>query len=195
MARSDRRPLPNAAGTPLITRIANNRLGAVISSLYSFWTARQAAVSQHEQLGGHRRDAYSIIFFSRTPMICVENDFTSTPDELLTACLRYRPYETRTTHSQAPVLIFLSDGESHIGDHPVSNICRAAVSRGMPLSLHAISFGPENRSAVLRRMVQIAREIENSAPRHALTNVELTATFQGFANSLTKTRGSLLSSA
>ncbi|KAH9059756.1 hypothetical protein EDB87DRAFT_1562790 [Lactarius vividus] len=222
MARSDRRPLPNAAGTPLITPIANNRLGAVISSLYSFWTARQAAVSQHAQLGGHRRDAYSIIFFSRTPMICVENDFTSTPDQLLTACLRYKPYENENytlavekaqaimtsnwSTERSPVLIFLSDGESHIGDQPVSNICRAAVSRGMPLSFHAVSFGPENRSAVLRRMVQLAREVENSAPRHALTNVitssftraldtvELTATFQGFANSLTKTRGSLISS-
>ncbi|KAH9171589.1 hypothetical protein EDB89DRAFT_1906868 [Lactarius sanguifluus] len=226
MARSDRRPLPNAAGSPLITRMANNRLGAVISSLYSFWTARQAAVSQHAQLGGHRRDAYSIIFFSRTPMICVQNDFTSTPDELLTACLRYKPYENENytlavekaqaimtsnwSTERAPVLIFLSDGESHIGDQPVSNICRAAMTYSiyarMPLSFHAVSFGPENRSAVLRRMVQIAQEVENSAPRHALTNVitssfsraldtvELTATFQGFANSLTKTRGSLLSS-
>ncbi len=93
MARPDRKPLPNAAGTPRITPIANNRLGAVLSSLYSFWTARQAAVSQNAQLGGHRRDAYSIIFFSRTPMTCVENDFTSSPDALLTSCLRYKPFE------------------------------------------------------------------------------------------------------
>jgi len=40
----------------------------------------------------------------------------------------------------------------------------------MPLSFHAVSFGPENRSAVLRRMVQIAQEVENSAPRSSLTN-------------------------
>lgn len=93
MARSDRRPLPNAAGTPRISATANNRLGAVLSSLYSFWTARQAAVSQNIQLGGHRRDAYSIIFFSREPLTCVENDFTSSPDELLSSCLRYKPFE------------------------------------------------------------------------------------------------------
>ena len=93
MARSDRQPLPNAAGTSRIARTANNRLGAVISALYSFWTARQAALSSNAQLGAHRRDAYSIIFFSKKPLTCVENDFTSSPDELLTACLRYMPNE------------------------------------------------------------------------------------------------------
>ncbi len=97
MARPDRKPLPNAAGTPRIIPTANNRLGAVLSSLYSFWTARQAAVSQNAQLGpltgGHRRDAYSIIFFNKDTLTCVENDFTSSPDALLTSCLRYKPYE------------------------------------------------------------------------------------------------------
>src|ERR1700735_5117144 len=93
MARHDRVPLPNAAGTTRITPTANNRLGAVLSSLYGFWIARQAAARYNAQFGGHRRDAYSIIFFSRHPLICVENDFTSSPDELLTSCLRYRPFE------------------------------------------------------------------------------------------------------
>ncbi|KAI9455069.1 hypothetical protein BJY52DRAFT_1122205 [Lactarius psammicola] len=222
MARSDRRPLPNAAGTPRIAPIANNRLGAVISSLYSFWTARQAAVGQNAQTGRRRRDAYSIIFFSRTPMTCVENDFTSSPDELLTSCLRYKPFENEdytraiekaqaimTSHwstERSPVLIFLSDGESHIGNNTVSNICRAAASRGMPLSFHAVSFGPENRTIVLREMVETAQEVENGAAGNsrangmassftkALDTVKLTATFQGLANSLTKTRGHLLAS-
>ena len=100
MARADRKPLPNAAATPRITATANNRLGAVLSSLYSFWTARQAAAGHNAQLGGHRRDAYSIIFFSREPLICVENDFTSSPDELLTSCLRYKPFENENyTHA------------------------------------------------------------------------------------------------
>jgi hypothetical protein len=93
MSRGDRKPLRNAAGTLRITPTANNRLGAVLSSLYSFWIARQAASSQNAQLGGNRRDAYSIIFFSRSPLTCVENDFTSSPDQLLTSCLRYKPFE------------------------------------------------------------------------------------------------------
>lgn len=222
MARPDRRPLPNAAGTPHIARTANNRLGAVLSSLYSFWIARQAAASHNAQLGGHRRDAYSLIFFSKNPLTCVENDFTSSPDELLNSCLRYKPGENEnytlairkaqnimTSHwstERTPVLVFLSDGESAIGDKPMQDICRAAVRHGMPLSFHAVSFGPDERSAVLRRMVQIAQEVERNAPRNPLTDsipssytraldtVHLTATFQGFANSLTKARGSLLSS-
>src|SRR5258708_2672691 len=90
MWSTDRQPLPNAPGTNRIIPTANNRLGAVVASLYSFWIARQAAVSQNAQLGGRRRDAYSLIFFSDNPLTCVENDFTSSPDELLTSSLRYR---------------------------------------------------------------------------------------------------------
>ena len=85
----DRKPLPNAAGTGRITPIANNRLGSVFSSLYSFWLARQASIDRNAQLGGARRDAYSLIFFNHEPSTCIENDFTSSPDELLTAALRY----------------------------------------------------------------------------------------------------------
>ncbi|KAI9455138.1 hypothetical protein BJY52DRAFT_1122164, partial [Lactarius psammicola] len=152
----------------------------------------------------------------------VENDLTSSPDELLTSCLRYKAHEnenytlaiekaqaTMTSHwstERAPVLIFLTDGQTRIGDKPVYDLCRAAVGRGMPLSFHAVSFGPDNRPVVLRKMVQIAQEVENSAPRNSLTRgipssftkaldaVELTAAFQGFANSLTEIRGSLPSS-
>jgi hypothetical protein len=91
MSLRDRQPLPNAPGTNLITPTANHRLGAVVASLYSFWIARQAAVSQNAQLGGRRRDAYSLIFFSDNPSTCVENDFTSSPDELLASSLRYGP--------------------------------------------------------------------------------------------------------
>lgn len=88
MTRSDRQPAPNAPGTQLIAHTANNRFGAVLSSLYSFWIARQAAAMH---TGGYRRDAYTVMLFSRDPLICVEHDYTSTPDELLTSCLGYQP--------------------------------------------------------------------------------------------------------
>ncbi|KAH9171595.1 hypothetical protein EDB89DRAFT_1906874 [Lactarius sanguifluus] len=190
----------------------NNRFGAAISSLYSFWTARQTAVRKS---GGRRRDAYSIVFFNRDALTCVENDLTSSPDELLTSCLRYNAQESdnyklaiekaqaiMTSHwsaERAPFLIFLTDGQTHIGDKPFYDICRAAVGRGMPLSFHVVCFGPDKPKA-LYKTVQIAQEVEKSAPHDSLTkgiassltkatdSVELTATFQRFANSLTKGR-------
>ncbi|KAH8977860.1 hypothetical protein EDB86DRAFT_3157188 [Lactarius hatsudake] len=214
MGRADLQPLPDAAGTPRISLTVNNRFGAVISSLYSFWTARQAAVMQNAQLGGHRKDAYSVVFFSKDALTCVKNDLTSSPDELLKSCLRYKAHDEENytlaiekaqaimishwSTERSPVLVFLTDGKTRIEDKPVYDICRAAVDRGLPLSFHAISFGPDNRTNVLRKMVQIAQEVEKSAPRNSLTkgitssftravdSVELTATFQGFANSLTK---------
>lgn len=61
MAR-DRRPLPDSPATQRIVQRADNRFGAVISSLYAFWTAREAAISAGAN-SGQRRDAYSIISF------------------------------------------------------------------------------------------------------------------------------------
>jgi hypothetical protein len=90
MGSTDRQPLPGSAGIDRIVRKANNRLGAVFSALYSFWTARQAAVDRNPSLGGVRRDAYSLIFFDTSPtMSSIENDFTSSPDELLTVALNF----------------------------------------------------------------------------------------------------------
>ena len=40
----------------------------------------------------------------------------------------------------------------------------------MPLSFHAVSFGQPFNSAKLRRMVEVAQEVEKSAPRNSLTN-------------------------
>jgi hypothetical protein len=67
MCQQDRQPLANTAGADRITPTANDRLG----------------------FGGVRRDAYSLIFFNHEPSTSIENDFTSSPDELLTAALEY----------------------------------------------------------------------------------------------------------
>ena len=90
MDSQDRQPIPNSAGFDRIVSKANNRLGAVFSALYSFWIARQAAIDRKAPVGGGRRDAYSLIFFDDEPyMSSIENDFTSSPDELLNAALGF----------------------------------------------------------------------------------------------------------
>ena len=90
MSLSDRQPLPNSSGIERIVRKANNRLGAVFSALYSFWIARQAAVDRNSSLGGSRKDAYSLIFFNHEASASsIQNDFSSSPDELLNAALDF----------------------------------------------------------------------------------------------------------
>ena len=89
MSLQDRQPPPNSSGIERIERTAHNRLGAVFSALYSFWTQRQAAVNRNSLLGGSRKDAYSLIFFNHELSTTIENDFTSSPDELLTAALKF----------------------------------------------------------------------------------------------------------
>jgi len=90
MSRKDRRPL---ADTPMANQIrisADNRLGAVYSALYSFWSSRHVAVTANRQAVGARRDAYSVILFNEEATQVLTNDFTSTPDQLLGTVLRQK---------------------------------------------------------------------------------------------------------
>ena len=73
--------------TDLIRQSADNRLGAVYSALYGFWTSRHDAVPADRQVIGARRDAYSVILFDEATTHVLTNDFTRTPDQLLAAVL------------------------------------------------------------------------------------------------------------
>jgi len=89
MQIDDRRPL---AGTPVTKQIAarhDNRLGAVYSSLYSFWMSRLSAVTSGQTQTAARRDSYSVILFDHTVINCLNNDFTSSPDQLLAKVMQY----------------------------------------------------------------------------------------------------------
>jgi len=56
MSSTDRQPLAEGPSAERIRRVMNNRLGAVYSALYSFWSARQAAVAAEQRtLGAQRR--------------------------------------------------------------------------------------------------------------------------------------------
>ncbi|KZP02990.1 hypothetical protein FIBSPDRAFT_769606, partial [Athelia psychrophila] len=221
MAKGDRHPLPNTPVTNLIAIQSDNRLGAVLSSLHSFWSSRHAAVAAGAQTA-NRRDSYSVIMFHRDIINPLTHDFSSSPDQLLAALLPYRPargtnytsaiqkaqtvMERNWNTERSPIIIFLSDGESSISDQTMQNLCRAAVQRGYTLSFHAVSFGRNRAAPSLRRMAQIAQDAQNNAPRdplmpaeamvqssysEALDSVRLAETFLGIADSLKKPRGSL----
>jgi len=86
MSNTDRQPLPNTPATSRISARSNNRYGAVLSSLHSFWTARAAAIAGSNAV---RRDAYSVVLFDDTAATPIVNDFASTPDELLNTLLGF----------------------------------------------------------------------------------------------------------
>ncbi|KAF8262185.1 hypothetical protein EI94DRAFT_720781, partial [Lactarius quietus] len=221
MSSPDRGPLIDSPTRNLIIPTANNRLGAIYSALSSFWSARHAAVTAGQHIVGARRDAYSIVLFNEKATNILANDFTSSPDRLLNLMLPYQASgttsfseallvgkEAMTEHwstERTPVMIFLSDGECPVADSSVQDVCRTAVRLGKSLSFHSVSFGPDSSSASLRRMAQLALEIQNNAPRDrghatsipsaftvALDTVQLTQTFLRIAESLRKPRGSLI---
>ncbi|TFY70646.1 hypothetical protein EVG20_g2356 [Dentipellis fragilis] len=222
MTSQDRRPLRDAPATNRIKRVCNNRLGAVFSALYSFWTARDAAAMHGAPAPAPaRQDAYSIIFFDENTTTPVVDDTTSSPDDLLNAILNTRAYgrtnfavalqatrvvmERNWNADRNPIVIFLSDGQCALRDAAVETLCRAALRRGKPLSLQSISFGPDAASGSLRRMAQVALAVQNEAPvdtngrtytpsafHQALSTVNLAETFLAIAETLRKPRGSLL---
>lgn len=92
MSSRDHRPLRGTPQTTALVRRHDNRLGAVLSSLYGFWCARHAALERF----GARRDAYSMILFDNRVQTVLLNDTTSTPDELLARALPHTTgYGTR----------------------------------------------------------------------------------------------------
>ncbi|KAI9462741.1 hypothetical protein F5148DRAFT_1212347 [Russula earlei] len=219
MANTDRRPMDETPVADLIRRHADNRLGAVFSALYSFWSARHAAVATAQQVASARRDAYSVVLFDGQTKNALVNDLASTPNQLLEAVLAEGPsfgtnftaalgaagaiMEQNWSRERAPIMVFLSDGECLIADKAIQDICHSAVRRGHPLSFHAVSFGTNDSTYTLRRMARLALEIQNNSPQDlgsvipssfttALDTVRLAETFLGFAESLRKPRGSLM---
>ncbi|PAV19468.1 hypothetical protein PNOK_0440200 [Pyrrhoderma noxium] len=223
MGHTDRRPLENLPATQRITQVANNRLGAVYTALYSFWVARHAAMNQGAPQ--NRRDAYSTILFNSSPVEIYGNDFHSTPDQLIDRLLQQQAgrgtdFDAALVKAnelmvrywspeRSPVIIFLSDGECSMTNNIMYDLCRTAIRLGRAVSFHSVSFGSERYSAWLRRMVDIAKEVEGAAPRDpllsanaivessynvALDSVRLAETFLGIADSLRKTRGGLIRS-
>ncbi|KAF8840150.1 hypothetical protein BDN67DRAFT_904164 [Paxillus ammoniavirescens] len=221
MGHKDRRPLPDTPASARIIRHSNNRFGAVLSSLYNFLLARDAALDAGAR--GTRRDTHSVILFDSEVTQAVFNDADSSADQLLDTLLRYSTamgtnftsaiqtaqdvMQRGWSAERTPVVIFLSDGECRIQDQIVQALCRSATQLGKPLSFHAISFGRDSQSSTLRRMSQIALEAQRSAARdplmpaaatvhssysEALDTVELATTFVGIAQSLSKPRGSLV---
>jgi hypothetical protein len=124
MKKDDRTPLENSPVCGRIRAQMNNRLGAVYSALYSFWSARQAAV-------GLQHDANTVILHADGTQSVCENDSTRSPRELLELLLPNGPnggnsfpkaFKAADTaiskwwdDARPPVIIFLSDG---IGDFP-----------------------------------------------------------------------------
>ncbi|EIN14302.1 hypothetical protein PUNSTDRAFT_41556 [Punctularia strigosozonata HHB-11173 SS5] len=183
MSAGDRRPL---SGTPVTANIAsrcNNRLGAVYSALHAFWQSRHSiATGQGLAANINRRDSYTVVLFDHEVNSVLRNDFTSTPDVLLNTVLRHEArggtnftaalataqaeMEASWSTERNPVIIFLSDGECNVADSAIRDLCRRAVVLGKALSFHAVSFGQDN--GILRRMSQVATEVQNGAPQDPL---------------------------
>lgn len=89
MKQSDRRPVPNTPVSATLERHANNRFGAVLSSLHSFWVARDASL--HASGLGARRDSYSVLLFDSAVTEALYNDLTSSPVQLINTVLQYSP--------------------------------------------------------------------------------------------------------
>ena len=117
----------------------DNRLGAVYSALYSFWSARQAAF-------GLQRDANTIILHAEDTEYVCENDSTRSPSELLDLLLPNSPKGGNSfdkalkaadtaiskwwDDAHPPVIIFLSDGIASFSDKVVRTLFQNTAKKG-----------------------------------------------------------------
>ena len=138
MSKDDRKPLENSPVYRTISTCMDNRLGAVYSALYSFWSARQAA--------GLQRDANTIILHAQDTQSVCENDSTRSPSELLNLLLRNSPNGGNCfdkalkaagiaiskwwDDARPPVVIFLSDGIADISDGTVRKLFQQTARNG-----------------------------------------------------------------
>ena len=139
MNKKDRTPFENSPVYGRIRARMNNRLGAVYSALYSFWSARQTAV-------GLQRDANTVILHAEGTQSVCENDKTRSPDELLDLLLPNGPnggnnFDRALEAADAviskwlddarpPVIIFLSDGIASVSDSAVRKLFRKTAQKG-----------------------------------------------------------------
>ena len=139
MNKNDRQPLDNPPVFGRIRSRMNNRLGAVYSALYTFWSARQAAV-------GHQRDANTIILHAQDAQSVCENDTTRSPIKLLDLLLPNAPKGGNSfdkalkaagtaiskwwDDTRPPVIIFLSDGVASVSDSLIKKLFREAAQKG-----------------------------------------------------------------
>ncbi|OJA14319.1 hypothetical protein AZE42_01557 [Rhizopogon vesiculosus] len=190
------------------------RLAAILAASRVTWTMINTTVVLDFAL--------SLANFARDYVQILQQPLRS-PDQLLDAVFWYglnrganftaavqrgqSVMEQHWSTERTPVIVFLSDGERHIADQTIQDLCRSAVRLGKALSFHAVSFGPDGSSSSLRRMAQIALDIQNNTPRdslappatavassytQALDTVQLADTFLGIAESLKNPRGSLI---
>ena len=91
MAWPDPTPLNDSSMAAIIKASHNNRLGAVYSALYRFWASRDAAMKNAAGATARRRDAYSVVLFHMTASAVIENDTTSTPEQMVHTLLNTSP--------------------------------------------------------------------------------------------------------
>lgn len=181
MTRTDHQPLQNTPITEALELHCSNRYGAVLSALYSFWKSREIPTQAPSTQSARppRTDAYSMITFSETVTHHATNDCSSTPEQLIRSLLPHQPsfgtnfesavnsasaiIEQNWEITRAPVLIFLSDGESSISDSLITRLCQRCIQLGMALSFYTISFGSNKYSRPLRQMAQVASQVYQTA--------------------------------
>jgi len=139
MNNDDKKPLENSPVYERIRARMDNRLGAVYSALYSFWSARQAAV-------GLKRDANTVILHAQGTQSVCENDSKRSPSELLDLLLPNGPkggncFDVALKAADAaiskwwddarpPVIVFLSDGIGSFSDKVVRKLFQKTAQKG-----------------------------------------------------------------
>ncbi|ORY42725.1 hypothetical protein BCR33DRAFT_680193 [Rhizoclosmatium globosum] len=212
MSSSSAKPLEGTPVTASLMRTHPNCLGAAYSACFSFWTTREAVYSTKNI---PRQDAYSVVLFDTGCVVPVENDFNSSPTELLSVLQNYfdcggtdfaramrevqNLIDRHWSDDCTPMVIFLSDGGDSYPQREMRVFTDSLLAKQTPVQFHTVGFGNYSFET-LSQMVNECNAKNRSAGNDyncgaytAIGEIKLTETFMGIADSLTK-RAALASS-
>ncbi|KEP50719.1 von willebrand factor type A domain protein [Rhizoctonia solani 123E] len=183
MTCGDHRPLANLPVTSRLVSQCNNRYGAVVSALYGFLKNREAAVTNAGLKS--RQDSYTFLMHDDKSEIRVQNDLTSTTEQLIERLIPHRyvgsggnsfdlaittaqqTIEKNWSADRAPMVVFLSDGECGLDRRKVEDLCKKCIQLGHALAYYGVSFGWDSGSSSLRQMADVADKSFRAAPMAA----------------------------
>ncbi|CUA69984.1 hypothetical protein RSOLAG22IIIB_14172 [Rhizoctonia solani] len=176
-------PIKLITFTSRLVSQCNNRYGAVVSALYGFLKNREAAVTNAGLRS--RQDSYTFLMHDNKSEVRVQNDLTSTTEQLIDRLIPLRPVggagndfglaltmaqqtiERNWSADRAPMVVFLSDGGCSFKQKKVESLCKNCTRLGHPLAFYAICFGGDSGAASLRSMTDTADRAFRSAPMTA----------------------------
>ncbi|PKK70959.1 hypothetical protein RhiirC2_443579 [Rhizophagus irregularis] len=164
MSGQDIKPIQDFPIYNDLTKMHNNRIGAVYQAVYLFMNARRnSAKITMPDIPFEYRDLTNLKDLLNSMLQYKANGCTNFDNAIQKAGILIK---THFDPTKVNVIIFLSDGECGTPTNQLNAICKQNKEKGSPLYLYTVLFGSDQHSDSLEEMAKIAQSYhpQNSSP-------------------------------